>query len=64
MGYVILLRHSLSLPFNFFGMVSNELMNYWGLKQVLRGQPHPQSLKCKKTFSWIFGSYDNSLTRQ
>ena len=43
----------------FFG-----LMNYFGLKLVLRAQPHPQFLKWYKTFSWLFGSHDNPLTRQ
>ena len=37
---------------------------YWGLKLVLRAQPHPQFLKWYNTFSWLFGSHDNPLTRQ
>ena len=43
--------------------VSNELLR-GGLKLVLRAQPHPQFLKWYKTFSWLFGSHDNTLTRQ
>ena len=43
------------------GTVSNELL---GLKLVLCVQPHPQFLKWYKTFSWLFGSHDNPLTRQ
>ena len=41
------------------------VMNYWGggLKLVLHAQPHPQFLKWCKTFSWLFGSHDNPLTR-
>ena len=33
-----------------------------GLKLVLRRQSRPQFLKWHKTFSWLFGSHDNSLT--
>ena len=47
------------------GTVSNELhVCVWGGggKLVLRDQPHPQPLN--KTFSWLFGSHDNPLTRQ
>ena len=36
-------------------------MNYWGLKLVLRAQPHNQFLKWYKTFSWLFGSHDSPL---
>ena len=35
-----------------------------GLRLVLRAQPHPHFLKWYKTFSWLFGSHDNPLTRQ
>ena len=35
-----------------------------GLKLVLRAKPHSQFLKWSKTFSWLFGSHDNPLTRQ
>ena len=44
------------------GTVSNEVLK--GLKLVLRAQPNPQFLKWYKTFSWLFGSHDNLLTRQ
>ena len=41
------------------------VMNYWGLKLILRAQPHPRYLKSgTKQFSWLFGSHDNPLTRQ
>ena len=43
------------------GTVSDELLV---LKIVLRAQPHPQFLKWYKTFSWLFSSHDNTLTRQ
>ena len=33
-------------------------------KHILRCQPRPQFLKWYKTFSWLFGSHDNPLTRQ
>ena len=35
-----------------------------GLRLVLRTKPHPQFLKWYKTFSCLFGSHDNPLTRQ
>ena len=31
---------------------------------VLPAQPHPQFLKCNKTFSWLFSSHDNPPTCQ
>ena len=34
------------------------------LKHVLRRQPRPQFLKCRKTFSWLFVLHDNPLIRQ
>ena len=37
------------------GTVSNELLG---------AQPHPHFLKWYKTFNWLFGSHDNTLTRQ
>ena len=40
------------------GMVSNELPRV--ALNALRRQPHPQFLKWYKTFSWLFGSRDNS----
>ena len=43
--------------------LERSVMNYWGLKHVLRRQPRPQFLKWYKTFSWLFGSHDNPLTR-
>ena len=45
--------------------LERSVMNYWGgLKLVLRAQAHHQFLKWYKTFSWLFGSHDNPLTRQ
>ena len=46
------------------GTVSNELLGGGGLKLVVRAQPHPKFLKWYKTFSWLFSSHDNPLTRQ
>ena len=47
------------------GTVSNELLGEGGgLKLDLRAQPYPQFLKWYKTFSCLFGSHDNHLTRQ
>ena len=40
--------------------LEQSVMNYWGLKLVLRSQPH----QWYKTFSWLFGSHDNPLTLQ
>ena len=45
------------------GTVRNELLG-GGLKLIFRAQHHPQFLKWYKTFSWLFGSHDNPLTRQ
>ena len=44
--------------------LERSLMNYWGLKLVLRAQPDPQFLKWYTAFSWLFGSHNNPLTRQ
>ena len=50
------------------GTVSYKLLGGGGggLNLFLRAQPHPhpQFLKWYKTFSWLFGSHDNPLTRQ
>ena len=45
------------------GMVS---YSYWGggLKLLIRRQPRPQYLMWYNTFSWLFGSHDNHVTRQ
>ena len=43
------------------GTVSNELL---GALTIFTATPHPQFLKWYKTFSWLFGSHDNPLTRQ
>ena len=52
---------SSSTKFN--GTVSDELLG-GGLKHVLLRKPRPPFLKWHKTFSWLFGSHDNPLTRQ
>ena len=47
--------------------MERSVMNYWGgggLELVLRAQPHPQFLKWYNTFSWLYGSNDDPLTRQ
>ena len=44
--------------------LERSVMNYWELEQVLRAQAHLQFMKWYKTFSWLFGSHDNPLTRQ
>ena len=47
--------------------LERSVINYLGVggfKLVKRAQPHPQFLKWYKTFSWLFGSHDNPLTRQ
>ena len=38
--------------------LERSVMNYWGIKHVLRRQPRPQFLKWYKTFRWLFGSHD------
>ena len=44
---------------------TTELPHWNGqLKLVLRAQSHPQFLKLYRTFSWLFGSHDDPLTRQ
>ena len=59
-------RHRKQVTENHNKITAFELsvMNYWGLKQALRRQPHPQVFKWYKPFSWLFGSLDNPLTRQ
>ena len=41
--------------------LERSVINYWRLKSIL---PHPQFLIRLKTFSWLFGSPDNLLSRQ
>ena len=45
-------------------VLERSVMIYWGLKLVLRAQPHPQFLQWYTTFSWLFGLQDNPLTRR
>ena len=46
--------------------LERSVMNFLGggLKLFFRAQPHPQFLKWYKTFSRLFSSHDNPLTRQ
>ena len=46
--------------------LERSVMKYWGkgLKSILRAKHRPQFLEWYKTFSWLFGSHNNPLTRQ
>ena len=39
--------------------LERSVMDYWGLKHVLRRQPRPQFLNWYETFSRLFGSHDD-----